>query len=266
MGRNNARANNQARATFDAADAAVDEADEETIIVVRPDVSNRRTYYVTKRFIDIVVVLVAAPVVVPVVALLGLLVKLDSRGPVIFTQQRFGARPVRVNGTVAWELRPFRFYKLRTMYTSTDSAVHQAYLEAYIAGDELAMRRFDAHRSDGSYKMTNDKRITRIGGLLRRLSLDELPQLWNILKGDMSLVGPRPPLAYEIAKYATTDYQRVAGPAGLTGSWQVSGRSTLNFEEMVELDTEYLAQQSIWLDLKIMARTAPAAISGRGAG
>jgi lipopolysaccharide/colanic/teichoic acid biosynthesis glycosyltransferase len=266
VGRINARAHNQAQAAVDAPDTPVDPDDEETIIVVRPDVSDRRTYYVAKRFIDIVLVLVAAPVVVPLVLLLGLLVKLDSRGPVIFTQQRFGARRLRVNDTVAWELRPFRFYKLRTMYASTDTAVHQAYLEAYIAGDELAMRRFDTHRSDGSYKMTNDKRITRVGGLLRRLSLDELPQLWNVLKGDMSLVGPRPPLAYEIAKYATTDYQRVAGPAGLTGSWQVSGRSTLNFEEMVELDTAYLAEQSIWLDLKIMARTAPAALSGRGAG
>ena len=114
--------------------------------------------------------------------------------------------------------------------------------------------------------MIGDERVTRLGAKLRSLSIDELPQLWNVAKGDMSVVGPRPPIEYELPMYSELDLRRLAGPPGLTGWWQVNGRSELTFQEMVELDVTYLDRQSIWLDLRILARTVPTVFSTRGAG
>ena len=223
-------------------------------------------YFLVKRVIDVVLILVIAPVVVPIVIVLGVLVRLGSSGPAIFTQERLGARWTRRDGTWAWELCPFTFYKLRTMVHDADTALHRSYLDAYIAGDDDAIRLANPGASDGCYKIAGDPRVTRIGATLRRFSLDELPQLWNVLKGDMSLVGPRPPLSYEVARYTPSQLQRLAGPAGITGWWQVNGRSTLTFQEMVDLDKSYLARQSLRLDLRVIARTIGVVVTGHGAG
>jgi lipopolysaccharide/colanic/teichoic acid biosynthesis glycosyltransferase len=223
-------------------------------------------YFAAKRVLDVGLVLAVSPLVLPVVLLLGLIVRLDSPGSALFSQQRISARRVLRDGAWVWELRSFRFYKLRTMAHNADPTLHRTYLDAYIAGDVDAIQRLNGERSDGSYKMAKDPRITRVGATIRALSLDELPQLWNVLKGDMSLVGPRPPIDYEIDRYTPAQLQRLAGPAGLTGSWQVNGRSTLTFEEMVDLDTAYLVRRSLLLDLTILVRTLGVVVSREGAG
>jgi lipopolysaccharide/colanic/teichoic acid biosynthesis glycosyltransferase len=222
-------------------------------------------YWKLKRLIDVVLVLAVAPVVVPIVAVCALLIKLDSRGPVFFPQFRLGGERTTVDGRVVWRVRAFRFYKLRTMYVGADSALHRSYVHAYIDGDEEQMNSLRDGVS-GTYKLLKDPRITRVGRLMRRLSLDELPQLWNVLKGEMSLVGPRPSLSYEVEKYRPEHLRRFAGKPGLTGWWQVNGRCTTDFERMVQLDVEYLERRSLRLDLKVLILTIPTVIIGRGAG
>lgn len=164
-----------------------------------------------------------------------------------------------------WRIRPFTLYKFRTMHGGRTQHLHEAYMTAYIAGDEARMAKLRGSESD-SYKLINDPRITRVGRLLRKLSLDELPQLWNVLNGTMSLVGPRPPLPYEAELYEDRHLARMASRPGLTGWWQVSGRCETGFEDMVRLDVEYISRPSILFDLKIIALTVPAVLSGRGGG
>jgi lipopolysaccharide/colanic/teichoic acid biosynthesis glycosyltransferase len=140
-------------------------------------------------------------------------------------------------------------------------------MAAYLAGDEAAMVALQPGGEAGaSHKLAADPRITRVGRVLRKLSLDELPQLWNVLCGQMALVGPRPPLRYEVDLYEERHLRRLAGRPGVTGWWQVNGRCETTFEEMVELDLEYLDRRSLWLDLVILVRTLPAMVSTRGAG
>jgi lipopolysaccharide/colanic/teichoic acid biosynthesis glycosyltransferase len=222
-------------------------------------------YYVSKRIVDVVGAALLALVTSPLLLVIALAIKLDSPGPVIFRQQRLRSRRRKVGGQWVWSIAPFTFYKLRTMSSGASSAAHRAYMSAYIAGDADEMARLhDAN--DASYKLANDPRITRVGKVLRKLSVDELPQLWNVIMGDMSLVGPRPPLPYEVERYEEHHFRRMASPAGLTGWWQVNGRCELGFDEMVELDLDYIAHSSLWLDLKILLLTIPAVVTGRGAG
>jgi lipopolysaccharide/colanic/teichoic acid biosynthesis glycosyltransferase len=143
--------------------------------------------------------------------------------------------------------------KLRTMYVDADSAVHEAYVKRYIAGEVGD----DAAHDAPVFKLVGDPRITPAGHWLRRLSLDELPQLINVLRGDMSLVGPRPPLPYEVEHYRPRDLQRLRARPGITGLWQVSGRNRTTFDEMIDLDLQYISQWSVWMDLKILWRTIP---------
>ncbi|MCH7511091.1 MAG: sugar transferase [Chloroflexi bacterium] len=186
----------------------------------------------------------------PLWIIIALLIKLGSRGPVFYTQEAIGRGG-----------EPFRLYKFRTMRTDADNERHRAYIATFVDGKS-------AQDEDGGerkvYKMVDDDRVTRVGRWLRRLSVDELPQLLNVLRGEMSLVGPRPPLPYEFALYDDWARQRLAVQPGITGLYQVTLRSEASFREMVEVDLEYIRRRSLWLDLGIMARTAPVMLLGKG--
>lgn len=202
----------------------------------------------TKRAFDIITSLLALAIFAPFWLFVALLIKLDSRGPVFYKQERVG-----MDG------RLFLFYKFRTMTTGADDAVHREYLKQYIAGES------ETNLGDEEkpvYKLRGDNRITRLGRVLRRLSLDELPQLLNVLRGDMSIVGPRPPIPYEVEAYELWHRKRLDMKPGLTGLWQVSGRNRLPFEEMVRLDLFYIENWSLLLDLKIILRTLPVMLRG----
>jgi lipopolysaccharide/colanic/teichoic acid biosynthesis glycosyltransferase len=196
----------------------------------------------------------------PLFLLIAILIKLDSLGPVIFTQMRVGAKRQRLGRKAVWVTRDFTMYKFRSMVQNADPSVHQAYIREFVQGRAQA-----SEESGGKFKLTNDPRVTRIGRILRKTSLDELPQLLNVLKGDMSLVGPRPVPPYEVACYRTGDLQRLTALPGITGLWQVDGRCEVTFEGMIQMDLEYIRKGSLWLDLKILLRTIPAVLSGRGA-
>ena len=187
----------------------------------------------------------------------ALLIRLDSRGPAIFVQKRVGARPRLENGRVRWETCTFKFYKFRSMTHRADDALHRNHIKAFIDGT--------LDTSSGTFKLNNDPRITRIGAFLRRTSLDELPQLWNVIKGDMSLVGPRPVPTYEVEGYQPRHFERLHVMPGITGLWQVKGRSQVTFEDMINLDIEYVRTRSLWVDMKLLFLTVPAALWGRGA-
>ncbi|MCA9925390.1 MAG: sugar transferase [Anaerolineales bacterium] len=224
-----------------------------------------KLYYFLKRSVDLLLVIPSIILLGPMFLILWLWIRLDSEGPVIFVQERVGAKRVFVNGRWIWQAVTFPMFKFRTMKIDSTSKLHQEYIAAYIAGDEARMAEISGKKDD-SYKLTNDPRVTSVGRILRKLSLDELPQLWNVIRGEMSLVGPRPPIPYEVELYKPHHMARLAAMPGITGWWQVSGRAATKFEDMVELDVEYIQKQSIWLDLKIMFLTIPAAIAQKGAG
>jgi lipopolysaccharide/colanic/teichoic acid biosynthesis glycosyltransferase len=217
--------------------------------------SRRRAYQAVKRGLDVVGAAMLLLLLLPLLAVLALLVRLDSPGPAFYRQVRLGSRP-RAGG--GWELRPFRILKLRSMRTDADEQVHRAHIESYVEGalEGAGPARFKIH---------GDSRVTRMGCFLRRSSLDELPQLVNVLLGDMSLVGPRPVPLYEATLYGPQHERRFLTRPGLTGLWQVSGRASTTFEEMMRLDLEYVERQSLLLDLRILAKTIPAALRAKGA-
>jgi lipopolysaccharide/colanic/teichoic acid biosynthesis glycosyltransferase len=223
------------------------------------------SYYQLKRVLDVTIVLFSLIFLLPLLVVIGIIIKLDSPGPAIFVQERVGARRVKINGRTHWVAQTFPFFKFRTMRTDVDSKVHEEYMKAYIAGDESKLAAQDG-KSATSYKLTGDPRVTRVGKFLRATSLDELPQLWNVLRGDMSLVGPRPPIPYEVEVYRKEHFGRFAALPGITGLWQVSGRCETTFEQMIQLDLEYIEMKSIRQDIKILLQTIPAIISERGAG
>jgi exopolysaccharide biosynthesis polyprenyl glycosylphosphotransferase len=205
---------------------------------------------ILKRTFDLIVSALAVALLLPVWLLIALFIKLDSKGPVFFTQERVG-----MDG------RLFLLYKFRTMKAGADSELHREYQRAFIAGRAEANLGND-HKP--TYKLLADPRITRIGKILRRTSLDEVPQLLNVLTGDMSLVGPRPPIPYEVEAYELWHRKRLDMKPGLTGLWQVSGRNQLPFEEMVRLDLFYIENWSLLLDLKIILRTGFVMLGGEG--
>ena len=189
-----------------------------------------------KRLTDVVICLILLVVLAPVLLLVMVTVKCTSPGPILFRQQRVGR-----GGQL------FCMYKFRTMYADADTGVHRAYARDVIRG---------VARPNGSmFKLTGDPRVTPPGQILRRTSLDELPQLVNVLLGDMSLVGPRPPLPYEADLYGPKEWRRQSVAPGITGLWQVSGRNVLTFQEMIDLDLHYVEHHSFWFDLHIIVRT-----------
>jgi len=197
--------------------------------------------YGLKRFFDIVLSLAALIVLLPLFIVIAVIIRTTSRGPVFFIQERVG-----------YYGRHFLFYKFRSMYQDAEARKQ-----------ELLSRN---QSSDGViFKMKDDPRVTPIGRILRKTSMDELPQLLNVIFGDMSLVGPRPPLPSEVEQYSLEDRKRLNVKPGITCFWQVSGRSSIPFKRQVELDKEYIRSQSLWTDLVVLLRTIPAILSGRGA-
>jgi lipopolysaccharide/colanic/teichoic acid biosynthesis glycosyltransferase len=221
---------------------------------------NRPQYLLVKRCADVAGAAILLVGLMPLMVLIALLIVLDSPGGVFYVQERMGSRRRRVGGERAWELEPFSVFKFRTMSAGADSSLHQAHVEAYVRG-----RLHPEPRTPARFKLAEDPRITRFGSILRRTSLDELPQLINVIRGEMSLVGPRPVPVYEVALYEEAHHERFAARPGITGLWQVSGRCDISFEDMINLDITYARAQSFWLDAKILLLTIPAVIGGRGA-
>lgn len=217
-------------------------------------------YYYGKRLIDLVLATLLLILLLPLMLLIAILIKLDTPGPVLFVQERVGARRRSESGRTTWKVEDFCVYKFRSMVADADQSVHQAHIKAFVEG------RIEASDTDNSrFKLKGDPRVTRLGHILRKTSLDELPQLFNVIKGEMSLVGPRPVPTYEVAEYQARHHERLAALPGITGLWQVMGRSQVSFEEMIAMDIEYVRSRSLWLDIKILCLTIPAVLSGRGA-
>ena len=211
----------------------------------------QRTDRFLKRSMDIVGSVAALGLFAPLIAVIAALIKLSSRGPVLFSQQRIGQYGNR-----------FTFFKFRSMYCDNDSKIHEEYIRRFISSPNGSSQ----GAQNGTFKLTADPRITPIGRFLRKTSLDELPQLLNVLTGEMSLVGPRPPIPYEFEQYHTWHKRRLLTvKPGITGLWQVEGRSRVPFDEMVRMDLQYADSRSFWTDLKILFRTPAAVLSGKGA-
>jgi exopolysaccharide biosynthesis polyprenyl glycosylphosphotransferase len=194
-----------------------------------------------KRSFDVAASIALLAVFSPLYLLVALLVKLEDGGPVFFTQKRVGQFG-----------REFKFYKFRSMCVDAEAKLKEV----------LARNR---HQEGVTFKMKNDPRLTRVGKWLRRFSLDELPQFFNVLIGDMSIVGPRPPVPREVALYSLADRRRLAVKPGITCLWQVGGRSEIDFSGQVKLDVQYIEEQNLWGDIAIVAKTVPAVLSGKGA-
>jgi len=218
-------------------------------------------YVASKRLFDVLVSTVALFLLSPVLAIVALAIKLDSAGPVIFVQKR--VRGDQDPDEICPERNVFSFFKFRSMYVDSDPNIHRQFVTQYINGNSADTNNGSAKKP--LFKLRRDPRVTNVGRLLRRTSLDELPQLFNVLRGDMSIVGPRPALPYEVEQYSEAHRERLAIQAGLTGLWQVSGRTCLTFEEMIDLDLEYCRRRSVALDVKILIKTLPAILSGNGA-
>ncbi len=215
--------------------------------------SSKRVQLIVKRIIDIVGSLFGILLFSPLMLITAMAIKLSSPGPVIFKQYRLGRGGVR-----------FPFYKFRSMKTNGDDQIHREYITNLIKGELEKINQGEEGKP--LYKMKDDPRITKVGRILRRSSIDELPQLFNVLKGEMSLVGPRPPIPYEVEKYQPWHLRRILEvKPGMTGLWQVEGRSRTSFDEMVRLDLKYALHWSLWLDAKILLKTIKAVIQSSGA-
>jgi exopolysaccharide biosynthesis polyprenyl glycosylphosphotransferase len=206
-----------------------------------------------KRVMDILGSLVGLILFSPIMLATAIAIKMTSPGPIIFKQTRFGKKGGR-----------FQFYKFRSMVWNTDDQIHREYVTNLIKGDLEKINQ--GEKGTPLFKMVSDPRITRVGKIIRKTSIDELPQFFNVLKGEMSLVGPRPPLSYEVQKYEPWHLRRILEvKPGVTGFWQVSGRSTTSFDEMVRLDLRYVQNWSTWVDLKIIVKTVKTVFGLKGA-
>jgi exopolysaccharide biosynthesis polyprenyl glycosylphosphotransferase len=213
----------------------------------------RRVGLVLKRMFDVGGSLITLILLSPLLALIAALIKLTSKGPVFFRQTRVGQYGEK-----------FTFLKFRTMDARNNSSIHKDYVRRFISGK--AYFNEGEHGQSPVYKLVDDTRVTRVGRFLRRSSLDELPQLLNVLKGEMSLVGPRPPIPYECDDYELWHRRRLLeAKPGITGLWQVNGRSKTTFDDMVRLDLRYARSWSLWLDIKILLKTPQAVLSREGA-
>jgi exopolysaccharide biosynthesis polyprenyl glycosylphosphotransferase len=194
-----------------------------------------------KRLVDVIFSAIALLLLAPLFLVVAALIKLEDGGPIFFAQRRVGKRG-----------REFRMFKFRSMCVNAEQK-----LAAVLSQNQ--------HATGVTFKIKDDPRITKIGRWIRKFSIDEFPQFYNVLIGDMSLVGPRPPLPREVAKYSPADRRRLEATPGLTCFWQIGGRAEIDFPEQVQLDVQYIESQNFWLDLKILAKTVPAVLLGRGA-
>ncbi len=260
--------------------AALPEYDSDIVDLID---GSRHSYYLAKRAFDCLFAFFLLILLSPIFVLISLLIFVYSPGPVFFVQERVGAKKEVHNGRVCWKQKNFRCYKFRTMKVNNDSSIHQAYIKALIENNEEQMQaaQIAATRPRGPLsqeqliatqtaptlprKLVNDSRVIAPGKILRKLSLDELPQLWNVLRGDMSLIGPRPAIPYEVEMYKPWHRLRLQAQPGISGLQQVTARCTTNFDEQVKWDIAYIKHQSIWLDLKIAVKTPLAIIFARGA-
>jgi lipopolysaccharide/colanic/teichoic acid biosynthesis glycosyltransferase len=217
----------------------------------------RPLYFLIKRVLDLVLAVILLMFFSPLLLLIAILIKLDSPGPIIFVQDRVGATPEIREKRIRWMLCSFPFFKFRSMVQNADPSWHQASVREFCSGG--------SEKGLGMRSKLHDTRTTRVGRVLRKTSLDELPQLVNVLAGQMSLIGPRPVPLYEVALYQEPQFKRLASIPGITGLWQASGRCQVSFEEMVRMDIHYAQNASLWLDLKILFLTIPAVLLARGA-
>jgi len=218
---------------------------------------DRHLYLRIKRLMDIVLSSILLMLLSPLLLLIALLIKLDSSGPVIFRQTRIGK-----------DGKPFTMLKFRSMRQDADPRVHQEHMRRLIRGADSSGNPGGDESDDvggRAGKLPNDGRVTRVGRIIRKTTLDELPQLFNILKGEISLVGPRPSLPYEVEMFKSWHMRRLEVLPGMASLWVVRGRADILFDDQVRLDIEYIENQSLWLDLKILLQTVPAVLSGRGA-
>ncbi len=220
--------------------------DAQPVAAPRP---GRRLVDASCRVLDVIGSALLLVALAPLLAAIAIAIRLDSPGPALFRQRRLGRN-----------LQPFTVHKFRTMKNGVTEDQHREFVTGLIVGEHP-----EQDAPGPRYKMTEDSRVTRCGRILRRSSLDELPQLWNVLRGEMSLVGPRPPIPYEVEQYPPHWFARFAVKPGVTGLWQVNGRSDVTLEEMVRLDVEYIRRRSLWLNLQIIMRTVPAVLSAKGA-
>jgi lipopolysaccharide/colanic/teichoic acid biosynthesis glycosyltransferase len=245
--------------------------------------ADRRLYYAVKRLFDILVAIALLLMLLPVMVIISFAIYLYSPGPVFFVQKRVGAIRRQNGNFITWERKDFNCYKFRTMRLDADPAIHQAYIKALIENDSEKMSAIqEAAARPGEVasleertapltspprpnKLVDDARVIAPGKILRKLSLDELPQLWNVLRGEMSMIGPRPAIPYEVELYKPWHLLRLQAQPGISGLQQVTARCTRDFDEQVRLDIEYINKQSFWLDLKIALITPLAIISVRGA-
>lgn len=224
----------------------------------------KNAYYVVKRIMDIVLALFLLILLSPLMLLVAISIFVYSPGPIFFKQERVGARRLSHGGRFYWKRANFQCYKFRTMKINADPSIHQAYIKALIENDEARMTALQGAPIQVG-KLVNDSRIIRPGKFLRKLSLDELPQFWNVLRGDMSLIGPRPAIPYEVKMYKHWHLRRLEAQPGIAGLQQVTARGNADFDQQVRLDIEYIDNQSLWLDIKIIIKTPLAIFSTTGA-
>jgi len=205
-------------------------------------------YKILKRLLDLIGSVTGIILLLPIFIIISICIKLTSKGPILFWETRLGQNA-----------KPFTSYKFRTMYVNNDRSYDQEFVKNLIDG------KYGKIGENPTYKLKHDPRVTPLGRLLRVTNIDELPQFINVLKGDLSLVGPRPPLLYEYDNYEEWHKERLSIKPGITGLWQVTGRSSTTFDEMVQLDIEYVRKRSLILDIKILIKTAYSVISGKAA-
>ena len=223
--------------------------------------SGGRTFdFKCKRVLDIFISISALLFIWPLLLLIAIAIRLDSPGAALFVQNRVGSRRCMKNGEETWEICRFPIFKFRTMARDADQSLHKAHIQAFASG------KLPGEGENANFKLVDDVRITRIGKLLRITSLDELPQVFNVLRGDMSLVGPRPVPEYEVEQYQGWHFERLHALPGITGYWQVFGRSKVTFDEMAQMDIEYVRHRSVWRDIKLLILTVPAVLAKDGAG